>query len=137
MAAWLRWIQAQVQEDQDRTKADEQGKNYEDSTQADASMWRHTQRENLKDNRYRARLFFVGVVLVIFGFVGQTLGSLPYGIPFLGFGNCLALLCAPSAKHNTSERRQHQAGIIWFVTDLRSSKEHEIESEHDVGARIR
>lgn len=25
------------------------------------------------------------------------------------------------------------AGLIWFVTDLRSSKEHEIESEHDVG----
>jgi hypothetical protein len=52
---------------------------------------RHTQRENLKDNRYRARLFFVGVVLVIFGFLGQTLGSLPYGIPFFGFGNCSAV----------------------------------------------
>ena len=25
------------------------------------------------------------------------------------------------------------AGIIWFVTDLHSDKEHEIESEHDVG----
>jgi hypothetical protein len=54
-------------------------------------MWRHTQRENLKDNRYRARLFFIGVVLVIFGFLGQTLGSLPYGIPFFGFGNCSAV----------------------------------------------
>ena len=83
--------ETQVQEDHDRTKADEQGKNYEDSTQADASMWRHTQQENLKDNRYRARLFFVGVVLVIFGFLGQTLGSLPYGIPFFGFGNCSAV----------------------------------------------
>ena len=50
-----------------------------------------TQRENLKDNRYRARLFFVGAVLVIFGFLGQTLGSLPYGIPFFGFGNCSAV----------------------------------------------
>jgi hypothetical protein len=28
--------------------------------------------------------------LVIFGFLGQTLGSLPYGIPFFGFGNCSA-----------------------------------------------
>ena len=83
--------EARVQEDRDRTKADEQGKNYEDSTQADASMWRHTQRENLKDNRYRARLFFVGVVLVIFGFLGQTLGSFPYGIPFFGFWNCSAV----------------------------------------------
>jgi hypothetical protein len=88
-SAFLR--ETQVQEDHDRTKADEQGKNYEDSTQADASMWRHTQRENLKDNRYRARLFFVGAVLVIFGFLGQTLGSLPHGIPFFGFGNCLAV----------------------------------------------
>ena len=35
--------ETQVQEDHDRTKADEQGKNYEDTTQADASMWRHTQ----------------------------------------------------------------------------------------------
>jgi hypothetical protein len=83
--------ETQVQEDQDRTKADEQGGNYEDSTQADASAWRHTQRENLKDNRYRARLLSVGVVLVIFGFLGQTLGSLPYGIPFFGFGNCSAV----------------------------------------------
>jgi general stress protein 26 len=30
-------------------------------------------------------------------------------------------------------RPDRTAGIIWFVTDLRSSKEHEIESEHDVG----
>jgi general stress protein 26 len=29
-------------------------------------------------------------------------------------------------------RPDRTAGIIWFVTDLRSSKEHEIESEHDV-----
>jgi hypothetical protein len=48
-----------VQEGQDRTKADEQGRNYEDSTQADALNVRHTQRENLKDNRYRARLFLL------------------------------------------------------------------------------
>ena len=30
-------------------------------------------------------------------------------------------------------RPDRTAGIIWFVTDLRSSKEHEIESQHDVG----
>jgi general stress protein 26 len=30
-------------------------------------------------------------------------------------------------------RPDRTAGIIWFVTDLHSSKEHEIESEHDVG----
>jgi len=30
-------------------------------------------------------------------------------------------------------RPDREAGLIWFVTDLRSGKEHEIESEHDVG----
>jgi len=30
-------------------------------------------------------------------------------------------------------RPDREAGIIWFVTDLRSGKEHEIEAEHDVG----
>ena len=30
-------------------------------------------------------------------------------------------------------RPERDAGLIWFVTDLRSRKEHEIEAEHDVG----
>jgi general stress protein 26 len=30
-------------------------------------------------------------------------------------------------------RPDRNAGVIWFVTDQRSSKEHEIEAEHDVG----
>ncbi len=30
-------------------------------------------------------------------------------------------------------RPERNAGVIWFVTDLRSDKEHEIEAEHDVG----
>ncbi len=30
-------------------------------------------------------------------------------------------------------RPDRDAGIIWFVTDLRSGKEHEIEAEHHVG----
>ncbi|MGH6769332.1 MAG: pyridoxamine 5'-phosphate oxidase family protein [Xanthobacteraceae bacterium] len=30
-------------------------------------------------------------------------------------------------------RPNRDAGLIWFVTDLRSGKEHEIEAEHDVG----
>ena len=32
---------------------------------ADASMWRNTRRENLKDNARRARVFYSGVVLVV------------------------------------------------------------------------
>jgi general stress protein 26 len=30
-------------------------------------------------------------------------------------------------------RPDRAAGLIWFVTDLRSGKEREIETEHDVG----
>src|SRR3979409_1903084 len=30
-------------------------------------------------------------------------------------------------------RPERAAGLIWFVTDLRSHKEHEIEAAHDVG----
>jgi general stress protein 26 len=30
-------------------------------------------------------------------------------------------------------RPEREAGLIWFVTDLRSGKEHEIEAEHDIG----
>ena len=30
-------------------------------------------------------------------------------------------------------RPDRNAGLLWFVTDLRSGKEHEIEIEHDVG----
>jgi general stress protein 26 len=30
-------------------------------------------------------------------------------------------------------RPDRAAGLIWFITDLRSGKEHEIEAEHDVG----
>ncbi len=30
-------------------------------------------------------------------------------------------------------RPDHSSGLIWFVTDLRSSKEYEIESDHEIG----
>ena len=30
-------------------------------------------------------------------------------------------------------RPERAAGLIWFVTDLKSGKEHEVEAEHDVG----
>jgi general stress protein 26 len=33
----------------------------------------------------------------------------------------------------TEPRPDRAAGLIWIVTDLRSAKEHEIETEHDVG----
>jgi Pyridoxamine 5'-phosphate oxidase like len=34
-------------------------------------------------------------------------------------------------------RPDRDAGIIWFVTDMRSGKEHEIEAEHNVGLIFR
>src|SRR5947209_1044365 len=30
-------------------------------------------------------------------------------------------------------RPDRQAGLIWFITDLRSDKDHEIDAEHEVG----
>jgi general stress protein 26 len=33
-------------------------------------------------------------------------------------------------------RLERGAGLIWVVTDLRSNKEHEIETEHDVGLTV-
>jgi general stress protein 26 len=33
-------------------------------------------------------------------------------------------------------RLERDAGLIWVVTDLRSAKEHEIETEHDVGLTL-
>ena len=53
-----------------------------------ASMWRNTQKENLKDTATRARTFYAGVALVVLGFIGQLVGSLPYGITILGFRSC-------------------------------------------------
>ncbi len=42
--------------------------------------------------------------------------------------------CASGLRARPLEARpDRKAGIIWFVTDLRSGKEHEIETEQDVG----
>jgi hypothetical protein len=56
--------------------------------EADASMWRNTQRENRKDNERRKRLFVRGMVLVVLGFIGQLIGSLPYPQSVFGFTSC-------------------------------------------------
>lgn len=55
---------------------------------ADASMWRNTQRENIKDNTRRAWTFGSGVALVVVGYIGQLIGSLPFGISFFHFSSC-------------------------------------------------
>jgi hypothetical protein len=55
---------------------------------ANASMWRNTQRENRKDNELRRKTFVTGMVLVVLGFLGQLVGSLPYPQSFFGFTSC-------------------------------------------------
>jgi hypothetical protein len=60
----------------------------EERDRARASMWRNTQGENIKDNQRRARIFYTGVALVVVGFIGQVIGSLPFAISFFGFKNC-------------------------------------------------
>jgi hypothetical protein len=56
--------------------------------EADASMWRNTQRENRKDNQLRRRMFYTGAALVVLGFVGQLIGSFPHGQSWFGFASC-------------------------------------------------
>jgi hypothetical protein len=78
--------QSRVEEDYELTKRGEKAARAR--READASMWRNTQRENMKDNRLRAKTFWVGAILVIFGFVGQLVGSLPYGNSIFGLTSC-------------------------------------------------
>jgi hypothetical protein len=55
---------------------------------ADASMWRNTQRENRVDNSYRKKIFTVGMALVVLGFLGQVVGSLPYAQSVFKLTSC-------------------------------------------------
>jgi general stress protein 26 len=50
-------------------------------------------------------------------------------------GVCMATTRFPGGlrARPLEARPDRSAGIIWFVTDKRSSKEHEIEIEHDIG----
>ena len=77
--------QAMVERDYMRTTEPEAAR---ERDEGDASMWRNTQRENLKDNQRRAQLFWSGVVLVILGFIGQAIGSLPYAQSVFHFASC-------------------------------------------------
>jgi hypothetical protein len=78
--------QARVEEDYELTAS---GKaTAKKRREADASMWRNMQRENAKDNVFRARIFWTGVTLVVLGFLGQLVGSLPYGNSVFHFASC-------------------------------------------------
>jgi general stress protein 26 len=50
-------------------------------------------------------------------------------------GVCMLTTRSPSGirARPLEARPERSAGVIWFITDRRSAKEHEIETEHDVG----
>src|SRR5215831_17867089 len=50
-------------------------------------------------------------------------------------GTCMFTTHAPARlrARPLEARPEREAGLIWFVTDRRSGKEHEIEAEQDVG----
>jgi hypothetical protein len=74
--------------DYERSRAEGAGIPYEDPRGSDHTMWREFQKLFLKEWRYRRKIFYAGVVLVVLGFIGQTLGSWPAGVPFIGFKSC-------------------------------------------------
>jgi hypothetical protein len=68
----------ELEHDYERYSADLQGKAYEDPRRGDYTMWREFQRLFLKEWRFRRKLFYGGVALVLLGFLGQTIGSWPF-----------------------------------------------------------
>jgi hypothetical protein len=78
---------SELQTAYERNRAEQEGRRYEDFDE-DASMWREFQKLFLAEWKWRAKVFFTGVTLVVLGFLGQLLGSWPYGVPFLGFKSC-------------------------------------------------
>jgi len=50
------------------------------------------------------------------------------GVCMLTTHGCQGLRARP-----LQARPDRSSGLIWFVTDLRSSKEHEIQSDHEIG----
>ena len=74
--------------DYERSRAENRGEEYPDPRSGDYTMARLFSKLFTKEWRYRGRIFYSGVVLVILGFIGQTLGSWPGGVPFFGFKSC-------------------------------------------------
>ena len=78
----------ELEQDYERSRAEQQGQTYEDSRRSDYTMWREFQKLFLKEWRFRRKVFYTGVVLVVLGFLGQSLGSWPYHISSLGPKSC-------------------------------------------------
>ncbi len=69
----------------ERNRAEREGREYEEYDE-DAAMWREFQKLFRAEWRWRAKVFYTGATLVILGFIGQLLGSWPYGV--FGIKSC-------------------------------------------------
>jgi len=78
----------ELQHDYERSRAENFGETYNDPRAGNYTMARLFSKLFMKEWRYRGRLFYCGVVLVILGFIGQTFGSWPGGVPFFNFKAC-------------------------------------------------
>jgi hypothetical protein len=76
----------ELNHDYERSRAEIFGETYNDPRQADYTIARLFSKLFTQEWRYRGMLFYSGVVLVILGFVGQTVGTWPGG--FLLLRNC-------------------------------------------------
>src|SRR5882724_4485053 len=70
----------ELDQDYKRTDSESKRETYKDPRRMDYTMWRDMQRRFLKEWQWRRKIFYAGVALVILGFLGQTLGSLPPGV---------------------------------------------------------
>jgi hypothetical protein len=77
-----------IQADYDRTRAEEQGEQWQDPSGLEHTMWREFQRLLNREIKFRKKLFFGGAALIVLGFFCQVLGSWPGGVPLLGFRQC-------------------------------------------------
>src|SRR5262249_44658987 len=78
----------QIGADYERLGAELDGKKYQDPHEGDSTMRREFQKLWRADKRFRRRLFYPGVTLVVLGFVFQILGGWPYGLSALGINAC-------------------------------------------------
>lgn len=67
-----------LEQDYERTSAERKNEPYKDPRRLDYTMWRYMQRLFLREWRWRRRIFYAGVGLVVLGFLGQLLGSIPF-----------------------------------------------------------
>ena len=70
----------QLHYDYERSRVERSEQTYNDPRSGDYTMARLFSKLFMQEWRYRGRLFYSGVVLVIIGFVGRVVGSWPGGL---------------------------------------------------------